>query len=80
MEITPGPNAPARLRPNGSLDAGFDGNGVVRHAVDPQTDRAYARTSSAGRPLIAGVAQRDDSWDGFALRLKSDLILADGFE
>ena len=70
----------ARLRADGSLDSGFDGNGVVRHAIDTQTDRAHAIGFSAGRPLIAGIAQRGDSWDGFAIRLQSDLIFADGFE
>ncbi|MEO7432777.1 MAG: hypothetical protein ABIR62_12320 [Dokdonella sp.] len=69
-----------RLRADGSLDPGFAGNGLVRHAIDPQIDRTFALTSSAGRPVIAGVAQRGDSWDGFAVRLTSDLIFADGIE
>lgn len=70
----------ARLRSNGSLDPGFDGNGVARYSVDPQGGPAYAITLDAGRPVIAGYARRDDSWDGFALRLQSDLIFADGVE
>jgi uncharacterized delta-60 repeat protein len=70
----------ARLRADGSLDSGFDGNGVVRHALDVQTDGAYALAFSAGRPVIAGIAQRGGSWDGFAIRMQSDLIFSDGLE
>lgn len=70
----------ARLRADGSFDSSFDGNGLVRHALDAQTDRAFALALSDGRPLVAGVAQRGDSWDGFAIRLSSDLIFADGFD
>jgi uncharacterized delta-60 repeat protein len=70
----------ARLRADGSRDSAFDGNGVVRHEVDPQSDRAHALVSADGRPVIAGIAQRGDSWDGFALRLQSALIFADGLE
>lgn len=64
----------------GSLDTSFDGNGVVRHSLDAQTDRATALALSDGRPLIAGIAQRGDSWDGFVLRLSADLIFADGLD
>jgi uncharacterized delta-60 repeat protein len=69
-----------RLRADGSFDSGFDGNGLVRHALDAQTDRAFALALADGRPLIAGVAQRSDSWDGFAIRLSSDLIFTDGLD
>jgi uncharacterized delta-60 repeat protein len=69
-----------RALADGSLDASFDGNGVVRHSLDTQTDRASALMLSDGRPLIAGIAQRGDSWDGFAMRLSSDLIFADGLD
>ena len=70
----------SRLRANGSLDPAFDGNGVARYSVDPQGGSGHAMTSHAGRPVIAGYARRNDSWDGFALRLQSDLIFADGIE
>lgn len=70
----------ARLRADGSLDPGFDGNGVVRHELDAQTDRACALAFAAGRPLVAGFAQRGNSWDGFAIRLQSDLIFTDGLD
>jgi uncharacterized delta-60 repeat protein len=69
-----------RALADGSLDTSFDGNGVVRHSLDTQTDRASALVLSDGRPLIAGVAQRADSWDGFAMRLDSDLIFTDGLD
>jgi len=69
-----------RALADGSLDTSFDGNGIVRHSLDAQTDRAHALALSDGRPLIAGLARRDDSWDGFALRLSSDLIFADGVD
>lgn len=69
-----------RALADGSLDTSFDGNGIVRHSLDAQTDRAHALALSDGRPLIAGLARRDDSWDGFALRLSSDLIFADGLD
>ena len=70
----------ARLRADGNFDSSFDGNGLVRHALDAQTDRAFALALSDGRPLIAGLAQRGDSWDGFAIRLSADLIFADGLD
>lgn len=69
-----------RALADGTLDTSFDGNGVVRHSLDAQTDRASALMLSDGRPLIAGIAQRDDSWDGFVMRLYSDLIFADGLD
>jgi hypothetical protein len=69
-----------RALADGSLDASFDGNGVVRHSLDPQTDRASALMISDGRPLIGGIAQRAGSWDGFAMRLDSDLIFTDGLD
>lgn len=69
-----------RALADGTLDASFDGNGVVRHSLDAQTDRASALLLSDGRPLIAGIAQRGDSWDGFAMRLASDPIFADGLD
>lgn len=70
----------ARLDADGSLDNGFDGNGVVRYELDPQTDTATALGFSGGKPLIAGYAQRGGDWDAFALRLQSDLIFANGIE
>lgn len=70
----------ARLRANGSFDTGFDGNGVVRHELGTQSERAQALAFSAGRPVIAGYVNRGDDWDGFALRLQSDLVFADGLE
>ncbi|WP_395684030.1 hypothetical protein [Dokdonella sp.] len=69
-----------RAHANGTLDASFDGNGVVRHSLDAQTDRGYALALVDGRPLIAGLANRGDSWDGFALRLTADLIFSDGLD
>jgi uncharacterized delta-60 repeat protein len=69
-----------RARADGTLDPSFDGNGVVRHSLDAQADRARALALSDGRPVIAGLAQRSDSWDGFAMRLTSDLIFADGLD
>lgn len=70
----------ARLNANGSLDTGFDGNGVVRFELDPVTDRASALDFSGGKPLIAGYAQRGGDWDAFVLRLQSNLIFTNGFE
>jgi uncharacterized delta-60 repeat protein len=70
----------ARLHANGSLDTGFDGNGVARFELDPLTDRATALGVSGGKPLIAGYAQRGGDWDAFVLRLQSDLIFAYGSE
>ena len=69
-----------RVRADGVPDASFDGNGVVRHSLDAQTDRAGAVTIVAGRPLVAGLARRDDDWDAFALRLEADRIFADGVD
>jgi uncharacterized delta-60 repeat protein len=69
-----------RARADGVLDPSFDGNGVVRHSLDAQTDRARALALSDGRPVIAGLAQRGDSWDGFVIRLSSDSIFADGLD
>jgi uncharacterized delta-60 repeat protein len=69
-----------RARADGVLDPSFDGNGVVRHSLDTQTDRARALALSDGRPVIAGLAQRGDSWDGFVIRLSSDSIFADGLD
>lgn len=70
----------ARLHADGDLDATFDGNGVVRFELDPQNDVATAVGFSAGKPVLAGYAQRGGDWDAFALRLQSDLIFADGIE
>lgn len=70
----------ARLHADGDLDTAFDGNGLVRFELDPQSDGATALGFSAGKPLLAGYAQRAGDWDAFALRLQSDLIFADGVE
>ncbi len=70
----------ARLHADGDLDTSFDGNGVVRYELDPLSDGATALGFSAGKPLLAGYAQRNDDWDAFALRLQSDLIFTDGLE
>jgi uncharacterized delta-60 repeat protein len=70
----------ARLHADGDFDTGFDGNGVARFELDPQSDGASALGFSAGKPLLAGNAQRGGDWDAFALRLQSDLIFADGIE
>lgn len=69
-----------RVHADGSLDVSFDGNGVVRHSLDAQTDRAEAVAIVAGRPLVAGFAQRGGDWDAFALRLEADRIFADGLD
>lgn len=70
----------ARLHADGDLDTTFDGNGIVRFELDPQSDLATAVGFSAGKPVLAGYAQRGGDWDAFALRLQSDLIFADGIE
>ena len=70
----------ARLRANGNLDTGFDGNGVARYMLASDSDRAQAIVSSAGRPVIAGYAIRGADMDGFALRLQSDLVFTDGMD
>ena len=70
----------ARLRANGSLDPGFDGNGVVRLELGPGTDVASALAFSAGKPVIAGYAQRGTDFDAFALRLQSDYLFLDSFD
>jgi hypothetical protein len=69
-----------RAHADGSLDASFDGNGVVRHSLDPAADRATALVLASGRPLIAGYAQRDGDWNAFAMRLAGDRIFADGLD
>ncbi|RYD14875.1 MAG: hypothetical protein EOP90_11460 [Lysobacteraceae bacterium] len=70
----------ARLRANGSLDPGFDGNGVVRFELGPDTDMASALAFSAGKPVIAGYADRGTDFDAFALRLQSDYLFVDSFD
>jgi uncharacterized delta-60 repeat protein len=70
----------ARLRADGSLDSGFSGDGLVRFELDPETDGASALGLQAGKPLLAGYANRGGDWDAFALRLQSDLIFSDGIE
>lgn len=70
----------ARLRANGSLDPGFDGNGVVRFAVGTGADVASAIGFSSGKPVIAGYAERGGDFDAFALRLQSDFLFFDSFD
>lgn len=69
-----------RALADGTLDATFDGNGVVRHPLDAQSDRASALVLDGGRPLLAGIAQRSDGWDGFVARLQAERIFADAFD
>jgi len=69
-----------RVHADGTPDVSFGGDGFVHHPLDAQTDRATAVALVAGRPLLAGYAQRDGSWDAFAARLQADLIFADGFD
>jgi len=67
-----------RLLPDGTLDPGFDGNGVIRiDVVEGETDSGRAITFSAGRPVIAGSGGGDLEF-ATVVRLQSDLIFADG--
>jgi uncharacterized delta-60 repeat protein len=76
----------ARTLHDGTLDASFDGNGVQRVPFDISTnsyDRAWAMTLSGERPVIAGTVFEvigDQPYSTAVLRLKSDLIFADGLD
>lgn len=67
-----------RLLPDGTLDAAFDGNGVIRiDVVDGETDSGRSIVFSAGRPVITGYGGADLEF-ATLLRLQSDLLFADG--
>lgn len=75
----------ARLLPDGSRDASFDGNGVVRYEFDRELDArdgASALALAGGRLVAAGYAGIGTGSDrAFAvLRTQSTLIFTDGFE
>lgn len=75
----------ARLLPDGSRDASFDGNGVVRYEFDRDLDArdgASALALAGGRLVAAGYAGIGTGSDrAFAvLRTQSTLIFTDGFE
>ncbi|HKE47840.1 MAG TPA: hypothetical protein VKB52_07225 [Rhodanobacteraceae bacterium] len=68
----------ARLRPDGSLDDDFAGNGLLRiDMIAGADDSASAIAFDAGRPLIVGRGGADID-TGTLLRLQSDLIFASG--
>ncbi len=71
----------ARLLANGNLDNSFDGNGVLRIALEAgNTDSAVDVILASGRPVIGAYVYRAGNVDGAVLRLQSDLIFADGIE
>jgi uncharacterized delta-60 repeat protein len=72
-----------RLRPNGTLDPGFDGNGVVIVDFDQGSgndEDARAFTLAGGRPVAVGSVQVNDIPRFGIARLQSALIFTDGFE